>query len=900
MHKLSRSLFAGFMAMGALVACDDVETTPPAPQVSAVNVVPQNVQLSVGQTATLTATVLGDAGLENRSVTWRSANPAVATVDNAGVVRAVAAGQTTIIATSAADPNVSGAASVVVTAAAIPAVSIASITKNGLPVDINNVQGQVDVTLNVAGNGAQVGRVDLLVQCPNNTAPVLVQSQTFSNGQAPNGPITLSFNSARLNTVAPAPGTRAEFSNGPCNVIARLFNTAGQQITEAGDAVRPITLQNQNYAAVTITASKGPQPDQAGQPWVDGNLTVSVVPVLFSGATASSGTVTITGTATDGTPLSVTKTISSLGTLPATVTFTEGTDLPALTFPNLQVTTSFLNAQNIQITPVPTQFTTAGALNYDNQAPIAGTLSLNTQGAAFNWVGEDYIFPSGLGGGSSAAVAASRGYVAGTTPQGGNDFGGVDRVTVTFEAVRINTNTQTCSAAGTTGLTFVTNVDQATDLTSSPVNGVSPNGESYCGRYVETDALGNTRTTYLTSSFGVDLEDPRLIRTAGVANNSSFDINGLDEVPADAFPVAGTAAAAPGATYAFTLRDTLSGFDATPVNYSIRRQTAAGTACVIGTGTSCSPTDGAQTVVVDSIDRTALISVTGGSATEGYYTFNGTFRDQAANAGAALPTRTILVDATAPTVSRIGSNIPGGGLQGNTTATFNFDAQDNLDLYLANSVLLYGSVQIRSADQQIGTPFDGTLTTSVSAQPVTFANFYRSLTQDPNAAGVKPSSVFVRVTDAATNQTQSASRAIDPQDVANSSYIFAADTVRLQAFQIVTAQNGTLASPNCDDDIATCTVTVRVQGPSGTFENPFANGGGVNLYRQDPVTGDLVLIAPTNTTGSQTDNGVNRFYTYTFNIPTQPAGTPYTVFAIGFTRNGDAILSNPFPITFVP
>ena len=64
---------------------------------------------------------MGDAGLEDRGVTWASSNTAVATVDAAGNVRGVAPGQTTIIASSHADPNVKGAAVVVVTAADLPA-----------------------------------------------------------------------------------------------------------------------------------------------------------------------------------------------------------------------------------------------------------------------------------------------------------------------------------------------------------------------------------------------------------------------------------------------------------------------------------------------------------------------------------------------------------------------------------------------------------------------------------------------------------------------------------------------------------------------------------------------------------------------------------------------------------
>jgi len=915
MHKLSRSLFAGFVAMGALAACDDVETTPPPVQVTAVNVVPQNVQVSVGGTATLAATVVGDAGLTDRTVTWSSSNPAVATVDASGTVRGVAAGQTTIIAKSNADPNVQGAAAVVVNPQSVPAVSIASITKNGLPIDIQNVMGQIDVTLNLSPNGAPVSAAEVWVQCPGQTAPVRAAGQTFAGNAPAAGPITLSFNTARLNQA----GTAAEWFNGACQVQARLISPAGSP--QASPVTLAATFNNADAVLTEIVRSRGPQGDAANNPWWGGDVQVRVTPVIYtSAAVASSITsvaVTFSGTTTTGEAVS--KTQNAVGPFPATVTFTgtggarstAATNISQLTVPLAAVTTSAVGANNVAII---TPGSTPNVFNYDSQAPANGAYAFGTQGTFAsvtegNWVGTAYSFAAGDNAGSlgySRATTSPMAPLAGAGTIAGNDQGGVDRTSVVFQAASNNTNDRACTSTSVTGWTTVTS---GSSVSSSQVNGTSPAGPSYCLRIIESDALGNADTTVVAAPFGVDREDPRLIRSGGVANNSSFDIDGVDQVPTDAFPVAGTAGAAAAMTYNFTLRDTLSGFDATPVNYSITRLDAAGTACVVGTGTACAATDGAQTVVVDSTDRTAQISVTGGSAAEGYFTFNGTFRDRAANSGAsALPTRMVLVDNTAPVVSRTGANVPGGGIAGNSTAQFNFDATDNLDLYLANSVLTYPAAAIRSANQQIGTPFDATLTRSVTGQTVTFANFYRSLTADPAVAGAKPTSISIRVTDAATNATLGAPRAIDPQDVASSTYVFGAAAVGLQSFAIVSAQNtavpattaGMTVSPNCDDDTSTCTITVRVQGPTGTFENPFA-GGGVNLYMVDATTGELVLVNATpNTSGAQTDNGVNRFYTYVFNVPSLSATQTVNYQAIGFTSAGDALLSAPFAVNYVP
>src|SRR5687768_179007 len=114
MHKLSRSLlFAGFVAVGGLTACDDTDgtdiTPTPNPVVERVVVTPNQANLNVGQTITLVATVEG-TNVPNRTVTWSSNNTAIATVNpTTGLVTAVTAGTTTIIARSNQDNSQVGA-----------------------------------------------------------------------------------------------------------------------------------------------------------------------------------------------------------------------------------------------------------------------------------------------------------------------------------------------------------------------------------------------------------------------------------------------------------------------------------------------------------------------------------------------------------------------------------------------------------------------------------------------------------------------------------------------------------------------------------------------------------------------------------------------------------------------
>ena len=74
---------------------------------SAVTVYPEELTLLVGETAELKATV-EPMVLADKSVTWSSEDASVATVDENGVVTAVASGETKIIATSNATKTVSG------------------------------------------------------------------------------------------------------------------------------------------------------------------------------------------------------------------------------------------------------------------------------------------------------------------------------------------------------------------------------------------------------------------------------------------------------------------------------------------------------------------------------------------------------------------------------------------------------------------------------------------------------------------------------------------------------------------------------------------------------------------------------------------------------------------------
>lgn len=115
------------LALGALTitSCGGADTRPTAPEVVASILVQASAQsLVVGHTVTVTATTLGATGtpLTGRSVEWSTSAPAVATVNSAGVVTAVAPGSAAIAASTGGKSGsttltvVSNVASVSVTA----------------------------------------------------------------------------------------------------------------------------------------------------------------------------------------------------------------------------------------------------------------------------------------------------------------------------------------------------------------------------------------------------------------------------------------------------------------------------------------------------------------------------------------------------------------------------------------------------------------------------------------------------------------------------------------------------------------------------------------------------------------------------------------------------------------
>ena len=102
MSSIRSIRFLALAAAFVAAACSDTNSGPASRSVAAVEVIPGNRSMQVGETYTFQGRVLDDEGdiIGGRAVTWVSSNPAVATISATGVVNAISSGTATIAASA--------------------------------------------------------------------------------------------------------------------------------------------------------------------------------------------------------------------------------------------------------------------------------------------------------------------------------------------------------------------------------------------------------------------------------------------------------------------------------------------------------------------------------------------------------------------------------------------------------------------------------------------------------------------------------------------------------------------------------------------------------------------------------------------------------------------------------
>jgi trimeric autotransporter adhesin len=207
-----------FTLLGTLAGCGST-VEPVAPLLMSIAVGPPDASLAKGSTDAFTATGIYSNGSRQQlsSVTWSSANPAVASISNgatnSGLAIAVAPGSTTITATLG---NVSGTTTLTVTAAALVSIGVTPVNGN-FPADVtqqfkatgiytdNSIQ---DLTDSVTWTAAAPAVASISSAAPTNgLATTLKPGSTMITAAlgAISGATTLTVNTATLTSIGITP-----------------------------------------------------------------------------------------------------------------------------------------------------------------------------------------------------------------------------------------------------------------------------------------------------------------------------------------------------------------------------------------------------------------------------------------------------------------------------------------------------------------------------------------------------------------------------------------------------------------------------------------------------------------------------------------------------------------------
>lgn len=577
MQRVVRSTFAGLLILAGLTACGDkvtvpgITTTTPPNVVHSVTVTPDRATLNqavagiAADKITLAVSVDADAGVTDRTVTWTSANSAIASVDQAGVVTAgTTAGTTTITAASKIAPDVKGASLITVVASGgtgtLPTISVSTINQTvcvvggactSVPANLGSVTGQIDVTLNVDPGSQKLAGVDLIMNCagPGNSATdtVVATQNLVTANQIPAGasaalaPVTLSFNTASFNATTGA----VAFRNGACTIKARARTTTG---TTTSTVTQTLTLANTDVVVGTVTASNNKVNPVTGQVWSGGTVTVVATPILytpnravrqvtlsFAGKTAAAlGTTTsgsLAGAQTavfvdgNGATVAAPNTdIDNITNAAAAATFAAIDTLGgAIVNTVAGANTCAANALCTQTSVLAGATAAVPTVRLDTQKPPRGSLAIannalqNTGpsgyiGPTFRIVADSAAGFTGPNAGSAIGGGACLGNNGVNNPVTCNlDNNGVDSVTVVF----FSNATGSRTAGSGTLITSVANLNE------------TPTGNTNNLNMITTDLLGNADTTFAgpgnvvgASGFGVDKTPPTLGTITGPADQA--------------------------------------------------------------------------------------------------------------------------------------------------------------------------------------------------------------------------------------------------------------------------------------------------------------------------------------------------------------------------------------------
>lgn len=518
------ALVFGAAVLGACEQKAPIVNIPPTPTVTTVTISgAPSLPIKKGATVQLIAVVSGN---DNQAVTWSVLSGSnVASVSSTGLVTALQPGTATIQAQSQAVASAKAAVSIQVADTTTggggvigqPSITIGSITQGGttFPVNLGNVAGTVDVTMNVdIPTGVKATALQLSVKNLATGATTVVPCQTFSatgssdasveGAQAPQTVIcSVPTNQVGANGVP-------TFANGQYTITAQLLN--GNTVI-ASAVTQTMVFNNVSSLILGVTSAKT-APDASGLVWMGGDLTVTVTPSIFtSGTTFQTFTVQVISVDTTGATVTVQKTVSTTGVAAATVVFkadsssSAGLGLKGLEWAGTMVKVTGVTGAGTLFDNGGVPFQTTG-FKYDDAAPrltgVVPTYNLVQQPTSLQWwLKSSATFPGTC---TLAAAGPPPTYNCGSSSTAATANGvaeaGVDVVTWQF---------QTAVASAST-LVWTTQ-------TSVAGIGAQP-AATLIARVNVCDNLGNCKNTATANNspaFGVDLLAPVIFTVSDVS-----------------------------------------------------------------------------------------------------------------------------------------------------------------------------------------------------------------------------------------------------------------------------------------------------------------------------------------------------------------------------------------------
>lgn len=756
MSKFYRSvLAAGIVTLGLAACGDDVTVTdpptPPPPGVTSVTVTPGTQTLAVGQNVIFVASVIADAGVST-AVTWTSSAPTIATVDATGKVTGVAAGSTTIIATSTADAGKKGVAVVTVAGSGSGGpvqISIQSITTGllTLPVVLTNVAGQIEVNMNFNSNGAPVDSINVFIG--NKRAAKAIY------GSAPAaGLISQSINTADFTLPAASPTALVSYLNGQTSITAVAYPTGAA--TPTATQATPIVLNNIDGWAGKITKPATTANDVNGITFWGGPLATALTSTQIWAVQYNAGrngiekvTWTVGGCSTFtaggvvGVPIvgALTRTFGyTAAPQSAQTACTAYENNAAGARDNLVITGALDGVDNgfpgsPLIANTVVFGSTPDSLRLDYKAPAVGTPSITrTAPAVTGWVNAGFNFINFASTDLGVGLRGTR-----------------DRA-VTYSVVN-------CPAAGAQNVAMPSgtgaDIPECGILVNAIGGAIGLGGTApFTAAGTESDRLNNIGTSTPTATFGVDKTLPN-IRWGTVSAAPLLPAAvGADTVFRASKPVAGTD------EFRVEYLDDRAGFynaGAPLAGISAQRQSlsAAGHVnnaglCITGTGAI-----GASFVTAPACTLAAIASVgplrldgwqAGPSITvpaaEQYYGYTSNVTDAAGNTTASLFRKT-LVNTRSPFATGLGlpATLTAANFGINVTAADSAEvARIALQFEFPNMISGGSTDSVRYGQTAVGTIFDNVITSpySGSHSPTTGAPFTRRI--EAVTAGVFPAS----------------------------------------------------------------------------------------------------------------------------------------------------------------